>query len=178
MGTYVQDSLGKNEQVEYTARLSLWGYVGSFLLGGVFLLILFSVFVAFLFMPDHTVGSATFFLALCLLPALLIVMPLWARKSTELAITNNRLISKYGIFSTHALEIRLERIETVRVKQGLMGKLLNYGDILVTGTGTTFDPIPKISAPLAFRAALNQAMETRSAGSRLDPMHGRSPVVQ
>ncbi len=42
--------------------------------------------------------------------------------------------------------------------------MLKYGDIIVTGTGSTFDPIPNISDPLAFRAALNLAMEGGKPG--------------
>lgn len=67
--------------------------------------------------------------------------------------------AKFGVTSTQSIEIRFDRIETVRVKQSLMGRILNYGDIVVTGTGSTFDPIPNISKPMKFRAALNDAME-------------------
>jgi uncharacterized membrane protein YdbT with pleckstrin-like domain len=74
-------------------------------------------------------------------------------------ITDKRLIAKYGVISTHSIEIRFGKIETVRVTQGLVGKLLRYGDIVVTGTGSTFDPIRNISNPMAFREALNRAME-------------------
>jgi len=89
----------------------------------------------------------------------IIAWPLLARRSTELAITSKRLIAKFGVASTQSIEIRFDRIETVRVKQSLMGRILNYGDIVVTGTGSTFDPIPNISRPMKFRAALNDAIE-------------------
>lgn len=93
--------------------------------------------------------------------------PLIARRSTELVITNKRLIAKSGIVSTQSIEIRFDRIESVRVNQSLLGRILNYGDIVVTGTGSTFDPIPNIASPMQFRTALNQAMEAtpRSGGS-------------
>jgi uncharacterized membrane protein YdbT with pleckstrin-like domain len=74
-------------------------------------------------------------------------------------ITNKRLIAKYGLISTHSIEIRFDKIETVRVSQGLMGRILNYGDIIVTGTGSTFDPIRGIASATRFRTALNQAMD-------------------
>lgn len=100
------------------------------------------------------------FAALVLLIALAVIAwPLIARRSTELVITSKRLIAKFGVTSTQSIEIRFDRIETVRVKQSLMGRILNYGDIVVTGTGSTFDPIPNVSNPMKFRAALNDATE-------------------
>jgi uncharacterized membrane protein YdbT with pleckstrin-like domain len=64
----------------------------------------------------------------------------------------------------------LEKIESVRVGQSLIGRMLNYGDIVVTGTGSTFDPIRNIASPLAFRTALNQAMDPR-APSEASALH-------
>jgi uncharacterized membrane protein YdbT with pleckstrin-like domain len=96
--------------------------------------------------------------------------PLLARRRTELVITNKRLIAKFGLLSTQSIEIRLEKIESVRVGQSLIGRMLNYGDIVVTGTGSTFDPIRNIASPLAFRTALNQAMDPR-APSEASALH-------
>jgi len=102
------------------------------------------------------------FYAVILLVALAVfARPLIARRSTELVITNKRLIAKFGIISADSIEIRFDRIESVRVNQSLMGRVFNYGNIVVTGTGATFDPIPGIAGPMRFRAALNQAMEAR-----------------
>jgi uncharacterized membrane protein YdbT with pleckstrin-like domain len=91
-------------------------------------------------------------------------------------ITSKRLIAKFGVLSTQSIDIRFDRIETVRVKQSLMGRIFNYGDIVVTGTGSTFDPIPNIANPMGFRAALNQALETApsSRGASARPNAERS----
>jgi uncharacterized membrane protein YdbT with pleckstrin-like domain len=89
-------------------------------------------------------------------------LPFISRKSTELVVTDKRVIAKFGLVSTRSIEIRLDKIESVRVQQGLVGKIFNFGDITITGTGTTFDPVPRIARPLAFRNALNEAMERRA----------------
>jgi uncharacterized membrane protein YdbT with pleckstrin-like domain len=89
----------------------------------------------------------------------LLIWPFVARRSTELAITDKRLIAKYGVLSTHSIEIRFDKIETVRVSQGIIGRLFNYGDVIVTGTGSTFDPIKNIASAMRFRTALNDAMD-------------------
>jgi len=160
MGSYVDKNLGKDETINYSARVSLWRYWFSFLIGG---FLSFGALLALAASLSSKSGGGIFgtkFEALVLLIALgVIAWPLIARNSTELVITSKRLIAKFGVTSTQSIEIRFDRIETVRVKQSLMGRILNYGDIVVTGTGSTFDPIPNISKPMKFRAALNEAME-------------------
>lgn len=167
---YVETSLNASEQIKYIARLSLWGYVTKFILGGG--LVVGCTALLLRSFANHPVpdGMRLAYGFFILVGACMIAWPFLARRSTELAITDNRLIAKFGIVSTHSIEIRLDKIEAVRVTQTFIGKFLNFGDILVTGTGTTFDPIPNISRPLVFRSALNEAMENRSAA----PLsHGR-----
>jgi uncharacterized membrane protein YdbT with pleckstrin-like domain len=165
MGSYVDKNLGKDETISYSASVSLWRYWFSFLLGGFLGLGALLGLAASLSSKSGGGMLGSKFEAVVLLIALgVIAWPLIARKSTELVITSKRLIAKFGVTSTQSIEIRFDRIETVRVKQSLMGRILNYGDIVVTGTGSTFDPIPDISKPMKFRAALNEAMEaTRPA---------------
>jgi len=158
MGRYVDESLGKGEAILYTARVSLWRYWFNFIVGSFFALIAIVAFLgsfASSRRDNSGYGTAIWFLV----ALLLLVWPFIARRSTELAITDKRLIAKYGVISTQSIEIRFDKIETVRVKQGLFGRMLNYGDIVVTGTGSTFDPIRNISNAKNFRNALNQAMD-------------------
>ncbi|HEY6482062.1 MAG TPA: PH domain-containing protein [Steroidobacteraceae bacterium] len=108
-----------------------------------------------------------------ILALLMLLWPFIARKSTEVVVTDRRLIAKFGLVSIHSIEIRLSKIESVRVTQGLIGKLFRYGDIVVTGTGSTFDPIRNISHPLPLRNALNEAMELYSP---VTPPEGRPPA--
>jgi uncharacterized membrane protein YdbT with pleckstrin-like domain len=153
MSKYIEDSLSAGETVKYTARVSLWRYTFNFFIGaGLVLISLRGMFAAT--QSLHSVSTALLVIALVVL-----VAPFIARSATELVITNKRLIAKYGLISTHSIEIRFDKIETVRVSQGLMGRILNYGDIIVTGTGSTFDPIRGIASATRFRTALNQAMD-------------------
>ena len=146
MGSYVDKNLGKDETIEYSASVSLWKYWFSFLIGG---FLAFAALFGLAASLSSTSGGGflgrKFEAAILLIALGIIIWPLIARRSTELAITSKRLIAKFGIASTQSIEIRFDRIETVRVKQSLMGRILNYGDIIVTGTGSTYDPIPDIS---------------------------------
>jgi uncharacterized membrane protein YdbT with pleckstrin-like domain len=153
MSKYIDDSLNSGETVKYTARVSLWRYAFHFFIGAALMLIsLRGLFESTQWL--HSLSTALLVIALVVL-----VSPFIARSATELVITNKRLIAKYGLVSTHSIEIRFDKIETVRVSQGLLGRMLNYGDIIVTGTGSTFDPIRGIASATKFRTALNQAMD-------------------
>jgi uncharacterized membrane protein YdbT with pleckstrin-like domain len=163
MGKFVEENLGSGEVVRYTATVSLWSYMFNFIIGGLIALVTVPVVVASMFSKSTGfMNSFEGILAVC--AVLLIVWPFIARRSTELVVTDRRFIAKYGLVSTHSIEIRFDKIETVRVSQSLLGKMLNYGDIVVTGTGSTFDPIRNVANAMKFRMALNQAMdEPRSA---------------
>jgi len=58
---------------------------------------------------------------------------------------------KVGLISRHTLEMNLNKIESVNVNQGILGRLLGYGTIIVVGTGGTKEPFDSISDPLRFR---------------------------
>jgi uncharacterized membrane protein YdbT with pleckstrin-like domain len=76
------------------------------------------------------------------------------RATTELAITDRRVIYKTGVLQRHTLEINRSKIETVAVDQSLFGRLLRYGTVIVRGTGGSFEPIAFIGEPLAFRSQI------------------------
>lgn len=180
MGNYVDKNIGPGEAVRYTARVSLWKFSFNFLAGGLLTVFSLPSFIGTLIAPSTESGSKMgmtyVFGFLLLLGVLLLIWPFIARWSTELVITDKRLIAKYGVVSTHSIEIRFDKIETVRVTQGLVGKLLKYGDIVVTGTGSTFDPIRNIANPMAFRAALNQAMEANESIRDRRPADNPAPA--
>ncbi|HZK89663.1 MAG TPA: PH domain-containing protein [Stellaceae bacterium] len=74
------------------------------------------------------------------------------RGTTELAVTDRRVIYKSGIISRHTLEMNRSKVESVDVDQSLMGRFLGFGTIVVRGTGGSLEPIRMISDPLSFRS--------------------------
>lgn len=71
--------------------------------------------------------------------------------TSEFAITNKRIIIKVGLISRRTLEMNLNKIESVNVDQGILGRILGYGTIVVIGTGGTREPFASISNPIEFR---------------------------
>jgi uncharacterized membrane protein YdbT with pleckstrin-like domain len=77
--------------------------------------------------------------------------------ATELVLTDRRVIYKTGLFKRHTMEMNRSKVETVGVDQSVFGRLLNYGTIIVRGTGGSFEPIRHIDDPLTFRNHITAA---------------------
>ena len=76
------------------------------------------------------------------------------RTTTELAVTDRRVIYKSGVFARHTLEMNRSKVESVDVDQPLLGRIFGYGTVILRGTGSTFEPIYHIADPLAFRSQI------------------------
>jgi uncharacterized membrane protein YdbT with pleckstrin-like domain len=74
--------------------------------------------------------------------------------TTELAVTNKRVIYKTGWISRRTFEMNVAKVESVGVMQPLFGRLLGYGTILVKGTGQSIEPLRAVIAPLTVRNAI------------------------
>ncbi len=96
--------------------------------------------------------------------ALLIVIGLWGlflawirRLSTELAVTNRRVIHKTGFFGRSTQEINRDKVESVDVQQSFAGRIFGYGTVSVRGIGSTWEPFANIADPLTFRNHITAA---------------------
>lgn len=77
-------------------------------------------------------------------------------KSSEFGVTNRRVLVKVGIFGRRSLELLLPKVEGIGVQQGILGRSLGYGTIIVAGTGGTKEPFKMIANPLDFRRQVQQ----------------------
>jgi uncharacterized membrane protein YdbT with pleckstrin-like domain len=95
--------------------------------------------------------SAAFFTA----GAVIFFVPAWIhRLSTEIAVTDRRIILKRGLIQRHTIEINMDKVESVDVDQSILGRIFDYGTITVHGTGTGIEPLRNVSAPIALRNAV------------------------
>jgi len=139
--SYVDNSLIPDEQVAFRTRLHLVIFLPPILLLGISVL-LFAYGLA----PGGEV--------------LLAVAILWGLAkyidyaSSEFAVTNKRVIIKVGILRRRTVEMLNTKVEAIAVNQGIIGRILGYGNIVVTGTGGTNEPFNGISSPLEFRRAV------------------------
>lgn len=135
MGSYVEGALTKGEQVVHQGRVSIWSLLPLLLLGLIFLM-LYGLGLLF-----WIAAAVRYF-------------------TTELAITNKRVIAKFGLISRSTIEINLQKIESIQVNQGILGRIFNFGSIVVSGAGNPQAPIPGISNPLQFRRAFVDTQES------------------
>ena len=73
------------------------------------------------------------------------------RWSTEIAVTNRRVIFKEGLVARRTFEMNMDKIESVDVLQSVWGRIFGYGTIIVRGVGSGMEPLKGISAPIEFR---------------------------
>jgi uncharacterized membrane protein YdbT with pleckstrin-like domain len=94
------------------------------------------------------------------LGVLLLLVAFIKRQSSDFAVTNKRVMMKTGVFNTRSIELLLSKIEAIAVEQSFGGRILGYGDIVVTGSGGTRETFPQIQSPLEFRRAVQSVTDT------------------
>jgi uncharacterized membrane protein YdbT with pleckstrin-like domain len=140
MASYVDSVLISGESVLHRGRVSLWPHAWKILLG-------------ILLLPALGLG-------------LLLLAWVWIiYRTTEIAITNKRIIAKFGFVSRSTIEINLPKVESVQVDQGVMGRMLDYGTIIVAGAGTPSLTVPGAADPLEFRKHFMEATDRLQTGS-------------
>lgn len=125
MGSYIQNNLASNEKVLHNAKISIISLFPHIFWG----ILTLPLFIGIFFLISAAIRY----------------------HSTELAITNKRIISKFGIIKRSSVELSLGKVEGIKVEQGIIGRIFNYGSIIVSGTGGDNAPIPNISNPMEFR---------------------------
>ncbi len=194
---YIQESLAKDEHIVrpafyhwiYVAHASLWASILFFI--AILIMLVGAIYSYYPTLPPTEIGwafrnlSVGHFVtgiwqtnivfrvvAFMLIMAGLIqfLMAIVVRATTEIAVTNHRLILKRGFISRNVHELRVENIESVEVEQSVLGRILHYGDLQVFGTGVgEIDLPPLVADPIDFRRAILKARESVEAYT--GPMH-------
>lgn len=170
--SYIQDNLMPNEKIFFIARVHPAVFLPS-IVTFVFTIALFICGLSNAAMvseagspPPQAAAteimrcvllclSGSFFLSSILLgiEALIVMF------TTEFAVTNRRVIAKTGFIRRHTLEILLSKIESVSVNQNVLGRLLNFGTVTVTGTGGTKGSFRAIAGPVEVRKKITRIIE-------------------
>jgi uncharacterized membrane protein YdbT with pleckstrin-like domain len=143
---FVDDSLLPGETIVYRAHVH-WKVFAlpAFFAAAALALIVSSLLISvneWLAIPGYVL----------LAPAIIVGTERWIRFSaSEFAVTERRVLIKVGVIRRHSVEILLEKVEGIGVTQTVPGRLLDFGSIVITGTGGTRETFHEISAPLEFR---------------------------
>jgi uncharacterized membrane protein YdbT with pleckstrin-like domain len=143
--SYVERNLLPNEQITYRAKLHWLIYI----LPAIVFVIAILVALGGSMAAAGVVGVI----------GVILLMPPWIKsKSSEFAITNKRVLIKVGLIRRHSLELLLQKVEGIGVDQGILGRILGYGTITVSGVGGTKEAFKMISRPLEFRRQVQASL--------------------
>lgn len=103
-------------------------------------------------------GGTGLLLQCCFALLLTLVAVVWAVNiygGRKYILTNMRLILKRGIVKRNSLDLILRRCEGVSISQSIMGRLLDYGTVIVS-TGEVTNSFSHIENPVKFSSMINQ----------------------
>jgi hypothetical protein len=87
------------------------------------------------------------------------------RMTTEMGVTNRRVVYKRGLVSRRVDQMRVDFIDGADLDQTIMGRILNYGSIKMFGTGTEGIIFPNfMEDPVNFQRAIQAARAVQIAG--------------
>ena len=158
MASYVDSILGPGETVTFQGRTTNWIYFWPWSL--TVLLVIAAAFVGW-----------PFALGALAVGGVLLLFPFIRQKTTELVVTDRRVIAKFGLISRRTIEMRMSKIESIRVDQAFWERIGGFGTVVIHGTGGASEPIPEVRDPIGFKRAVEVQLEAfeDSSGAGLRP---------
>ena len=96
-----------------------------------------------------------------LIPAVRIAWGFLSWKMNVYVLTNRRVIESTGVLSKRVADSSLEKLTDIVLKQSIMGRALNYGDIVVltAAAGAGINNLKQIRRPMEFKTQMLNAKE-------------------
>jgi uncharacterized membrane protein YdbT with pleckstrin-like domain len=140
--SYIEKTLGNNERILYRINYHwLWTAIAV---------------LSLIFLGTFIIGIFIF---------LYMMIKKW---TTERCITNFRLIQKTGWIARNTEEIRIDRMEEINLKQTIIDRIFDSGNIIVTGIGEGELELKFIDEPLVFQKKLSNLKQsfTKEGGGK------------
>jgi uncharacterized membrane protein YdbT with pleckstrin-like domain len=157
-------TLEPNETPFYTTSLHWIVFVRFALLG---LAVFLFAAIPFAIGIQALTGSEIGWFALPL-PAFILLPPAVAYSSSQMVITDRRVLIKTGIIRRQSMELFISKIESIGVDQGLFGRMLDYGTITIRGTGGFEEPFEWIANPLLFRSWIQRLQSAAPPSAQVE----------
>lgn len=121
-------------------------------------------------LPLIPIGEGTLKYRLIFSGIFLVLAFLWyvvINNGKKFVLTNKRIILKTGIIMRNSKELMLRKCESINVRQTILGRILNYGDVVVS-TGEEKDVFKYIWSPMAFSTKINEQIDKISSSTSLE----------
>ncbi len=182
MSRYVENNLGRGEEIVLKAKKSFWCVVPQ-IVWFVLMVVLFFVLKNVLSEPREPENLEELALVMAgetlvspivdylwiliivgLIPLIIRLIVLWGM---NLAVTNKRVIGKIGVLKIQALDYHIEKVDNVSLKAGFLGNLFHYHTVVVKGGGDNAEiKFIGISNANQFKNAINEAIEKHADEAR------------
>jgi uncharacterized membrane protein YdbT with pleckstrin-like domain len=160
---YLEGLMGKNEGIVLTTRQHWITIIGSLIVNGFLILLLWVIGVIVLGATRSLLKELSWVplavlavFSLVFLWRLVLDVLHWA--NDVYAVTNRRIIQISGIINKHSIDSSLEKINDLVLNQSAMGRILSYGDLeILTGSEMGVNLLRRIADPVRFKTEmLNQ----------------------
>lgn len=84
------------------------------------------------------------------------------RKTSEFVVTNKRIVVHVGVISSRSFELLLSKVESIGVEQGLLGKIMKSGSLVINGTGGSKEIFHDVENPFEFRKIVSEQIEKKN----------------
>jgi len=126
-----------------TYKTSFISFLGNYVLSALaiaFLLVLSTQFeLTFTFSPKTTsqlISSLTI-LGIILVVIILLEEPFFERMVRVYFVTDREIIKEEGIIRKNKISIPLQNVADVKMEKGVIGRIFNFGNVIVTGMKDT-----------------------------------------
>ena len=93
--------------------------------------------------------------ALAVVAAVLLIQQWFQWWVTEIAVTNRRVVYKNGLIRRETNEMNMDKVESVQIDQSIFGRMLDYGNVTILGTGEgSFKTLRTIASPIELRNSI------------------------
>jgi hypothetical protein len=143
---YAERVLQPGETIAYRARLHWIIYFGGLVL--IVVAIALAIAAVVLKTPSIQISLLVGAMIALFLGLFQMIRAWIVAVNTEIIVTTRRVIYKTGFISRNTVEMNLDKVESVLVQQGILGRMLDFGTVIIRGVGAGLEPVDNIGAPL------------------------------
>ncbi|MCX6374301.1 MAG: PH domain-containing protein [Actinobacteria bacterium] len=158
---YVMQQLGANEKILYTERHHWVFFVAEMIKWILFAAAVLALVIVLRVWLFEGAGWVWWLLLIFLVPAVRIAWGFLSWRMNVYVLTNRRVIESTGVLSKRVADSSLEKLTDIVLKQSILGRMLNYGDIIVltAAAGAGINNLKQIRRPMEFKTQMLDAKE-------------------